>query len=308
MAGLSTAPSGPTLPVISNRDPRYVFNILTGAGGGVVLTLLDGSDPVEIGTDVPGVHKRDDISPDRKHVAFVDETTETMWIAHLDGSPTTQVPGCDHNGCDFPAFSPDGKRLVYSRSLEGSAGTVGPGAVRIEIVELATGKVTSVVSLSRPLLSDEPRWSPDGTKVVVGVDQMDDQANETGAAIAIVPVAGGEPTYLTKFPTFGYDPDWNAATGLIVFSDGIRRMSTGFDPATSVVHVWVIRPDGTGLREVVHSQAGEQLLGAKWAPDGTRLFAFSTTRGGAVSIDVATGEITPLQHPRDASAPRLLQP
>jgi Tol biopolymer transport system component len=294
------------LPIISDQDPRYVFNVLTGAGGGVLLTRLDGTDVVELGTDVPGVHKRDDFSPDGQHVVFVDETTETMWIANLDGSPSVQVPGCDHNGCDYPAFSPDGKRLAYSRS-ESAPGVTGPPAVGIEVVDLASDEVTKVVRLERPHLADVPRWSADGTQLVIGVDQMDDAANETGASIAVVPADGSavaeEPKYLTDFSLYGYNPDWSWVTGEIVMSTSIKEFFFGFDAATQACDVWVIRPDGSGLRQVTHVAAGEQIKGAKWTPDGTGILAYST-KVGDIRIDPASGAMTPVPQPDSTGAPR----
>ena len=288
--------------MIADGEPRYAFNILTGGGGGVLVTRLDGSDVVALGTDVPGVRKRDDWSPDGKHIVFVDETSNPMWIANLDGSPSTRVPGCDY-GCDYPAFSPDGSRLVYSRLENGAA--AGPASVGIEIVELATGKVTQVVRLKRPLLADVPRWSPDGSQLVIGVDQMDDAGNETGAAIAIVPASGGEPHYLTDFSLFGYAPDWNRVTGEIVFSDSTKDARKGFDAAKETEDAFVIQPDGSGLRQVTHAAPGEQIKGAKWTPDGKSLLAYSTKTGGAVEIDPSTGAITNLPHPPNTGSARL---
>lgn len=299
----TTTSTGSAVPVIADNEPRYAFNVLTGAGGGVLLTRLDGSDVVELGADVPGVHKRNDFSPDGEHVVFVDETTETIWIANLDGTPSVQVPGCDHNGCDSPSFSPDGSRLAYSRYENGAA--VGPAAVGIEVIDLATGKVTKVVRLERPVLADVPRWSPDGTELVIGVDQMDDEANETGAAIAIVAASGGEPRYLTQFDLYGYLPDWNRVTGDIVFSNQIRNAAKGFDEAHEATDVFTIRPDGSGLRQVTHAVPGEQILGAKWTPDGKAILAYSTKTAGAIRIDPATGATTDVPHPAKTLAPRL---
>jgi Tol biopolymer transport system component len=272
----------------------------------VWLTRLDGTDVVELGTDVSGVHKRDDFSPDGQRVVFVDETTETMWTANLDGSPSVQVPGCDHDGCDNPAFSPDGTRLAYSRA-ESAPDVTGPAAVGIEVVDLATGEITEVVRLERPHLADVPRWSADGTQLVIGVDEMDDEANETGASIAIVPADGSaatqEPQYLTDFSLFGYTPDWSWATGEIVFSNSIKEFAVGFDPATEACDVWVIGADGTGLRQVTNVAAGEQIKGAKWRPDGAEILAFST-KVGAIRIDPATGAMTPVSQPDATGAPR----
>ena len=299
----ATTGSPEALPVLPAGEPLYLYNVVTDEGGGMLVTRLDGTDPVRLGTDVTGVHKHGNWSPDGGSVVFIDDETETMWIAHLDGTASDQVPGCDHDGCDYPAFSPDGSKIAYSRYQDG-AGVVGPASVGVEVVDLGSGVVTEVVRLARPLLADVPRWSADGTQLVIGVDQMDDAAVETGAAVAVVPATGGEPAYLTDFSSFGYAPDWNVSTDEIVFSTGVRQYADDVEP-DEAWDAWGVRPDGTMLRRITHAEPGEHVLGAKWVPDGSSILALSTTRG-MVSIDPNTGAMTPLSGtPASVTSPRL---
>ena len=103
----SSAPPSVTasLPVFAADEPLLLYGKVTGAGGGVFVMRPDGSDRTQLATDVlPGIHKRGGWSPDGQHVVFIDESTEYMWIAHLDGSPTTRVSACDSPGCDYPAW------------------------------------------------------------------------------------------------------------------------------------------------------------------------------------------------------------
>jgi hypothetical protein len=60
------------------------------------------------------------------------------------------------------------------------------------IIDIAAEGVRDVVRIARPHLVDVPRWAPSGDSLVVGIDQMDDSGNETGAAIGIVPATGGD--------------------------------------------------------------------------------------------------------------------
>jgi Tol biopolymer transport system component len=296
--------SGTALPVISDDDPRYLWQVLTGAGGGILLTRPNGTDQVRLATDVPGVHKHASWSPDGDRVVFVDEETETMWVAHLDGSPSTQLPGCDHDGCDYPAWSPDGSKIAYSRARS-APDVIGPASVGIEVLDLASGQATQVVSLARPLLADVPRWSPDGQQIVFGVDQMDDDANETGAAVAVVPATGGEPTYVSQFDQFLYAPDWSARTGEIVASTAVREYVLGVDLATETWDIWGVMPDGSHLRRITHAKPGQRFAGGKWTPDGSWILAFDFKRNASVKIDPDTGRQVPIKAPTNTVSPRL---
>lgn len=147
----ASRPSGPATSS-SERSPSSPS--ITGAGGGVFVARPDGTGMQQLAQDVlPGVHKRIGWSPDGQRIVFIDETTERMWIAHLDGSPTESVAACDTPGCDFPAWSPDGSRIAFSRNESRSGVTEGPGAVGIHVVDLATGTVSDVVTLERPHLA-----------------------------------------------------------------------------------------------------------------------------------------------------------
>jgi Tol biopolymer transport system component len=119
------APTAAGLPAFAPDEPLVAFNRLTGAGGGLFVARPDGTGIQQLATDtLRGVHKRVDWSPDGQRIVFIDETSERMWIAHLDGSPTTSVAACDTPGCDFPAWSPDGTRIAFSRNESGT-GLVG---------------------------------------------------------------------------------------------------------------------------------------------------------------------------------------
>lgn len=289
----SSSPAAGALPVFGPDDPLALFTNVTGAGGGIFVIRPDGSGVQQLGGDVlPGVHKHPEWSPDGQRVVFIDEATEKMFIAHLDGSATESVAACDEPGCDYPAWSPDGSRIAFSR-YENAAGVTGPAAVGIYALNLSTSEVSAVVRLERPLLADVPRWSPDGTQIVFGVDKMDEQANEVGAAIAIVPTTGGKPRFLTEFNTFAYAPDWGTISNEIVFSTEAQAFAQDIDEATETGDIYLIRPDGSGVRQLTTVQPGQRLSGPRWTPDGTKITAYDHRIPGGVIIDPANGGFEP---------------
>jgi Tol biopolymer transport system component len=289
------APTGAALPTFAPDAPLILYALRTDIGGGIYVMEPDGTDARQLATDIlPGVHKAPDWSADGGSVVFVDQTTEQLWIAHLDGSPTERVPGCDDDICDNPAWSPDGTRIAYVR-IEEERGLDGPASIGIELVDLATGEVLPVVRLERPLLADGPRWSPDGSQIVFQVDQLDDDAYETGAAIAIVAAAGGEPRYLTGFEQFASAPDWGWVTDEIVFSVELRGLKLVPDPNDEPWNLHGVRPDGSGQRRITDLPDGGRLLAPRWSPGGSLLiakeFELATMTGGGRRIDPATGEV-----------------
>jgi Tol biopolymer transport system component len=166
--------------------------------------------------------------------------------------------------------------------------------VALYVTDLVTGAVSPVVRLERPLLADVPRWSPDGSELAFGVDQMDDEAFETGAAVAVVPVTGGEPRYLTPFDLFGYGPDWSWETGEIVFGTSIRETMRDFDPADETWDVFGIQPDGSALRRITQASPGDRFAGPRWTPDGTAIAAYYHPLASGVLIDPVDGSFEPL--------------
>jgi Tol biopolymer transport system component len=139
-----------------------------------------------------------------------------------------------------------------------------------------------------------PRWSPDGTEIVFAVDRMDDEAFETGAAVAVVPATGGEPRYLTSFDDWAYNPDWSWVTDEIVYGDSIRDLMRDYDPAAEASDIFIIRPDGTGRRQLTHAASGEHFRGPRWMPDSTALTAYHIPTYSHIVADPTTGLFEPM--------------
>jgi len=307
----TAGPSLAALPSFAADEPLILYALRTDLGGGIFVMKPDGTARRQLATDIlPGVHKAPDWSPRGDSVVFVDEATQQLWIAHLDGSPTEPVPGCAGAVCDNPAWSPDGTQIAFGR-IEDSDDLEGPEAIAIEVVDLATGTVRTVVRLERPLLADVPRWSPDGSRLVFQVDRMDEAAIETGATIAVVPAAGGEPRYLTAFEVFASSPDWGWVSDEIVYSVELLGLRASADPGNETWDLYGIRPDGSGQRRITNLPDGEHLLAPRWTPDGSALvakqFQLETMTGGGRRIDPTTGAVEPFLTGLEETRP-LLRP
>lgn len=90
-----------------------------------------------------------------RHIAF--ERNQTVWIANLDGTSEKKVA----DGI-FPAISPDGARVAYTK-VEKSGTTY---VRHIAIVDLASNQ--TIVSKDVPSENVYyPTWSPDGTRILL---------------------------------------------------------------------------------------------------------------------------------------------
>src|SRR5213592_3756873 len=99
------------------------------------------------------------ISPDGTKVAFVrnfsdimkDKKRSNLWIVDFDGNDLRPLTSGNANDLS-PRWSPDGKRLLYASSAEGS--------VQIFVRWLDTGQTAKVTSVQKSPTSMS--WSPDG--------------------------------------------------------------------------------------------------------------------------------------------------
>lgn len=153
----------------------------------------------------------------------------------------------------FPRVSPDSRHVAYASNRDGNWDLF---VSRID----SPGSATQVTFETGDDIA--PSWSPDGRKLVY--------SSKTDAGVwQIVIVDVG--TRIKTFLGAGIFPDWSpdAKSPLIVFQSLSR--ATGGRSA-----VWCVKPDGTGLREVVGDKAqGWSAINPHFSPDG-KWIAYAT--------------------------------
>jgi Tol biopolymer transport system component len=159
-----------------------------------------------------------------------------------------------------PAWSPDGTRIAFASKRSGT--------FDLYVVD-ATGEGMRRLTSTR---TDDahPSWSPDGRRIAF--------ARGNPSAIHVIDADGGNARRVTSAVPGAaeIEPAWSPDGRWIAYQ--LRR------PGTEVGELWLIRPDGTGRRQLTRLNA--RSYEPAWSPDASRIAFASTARG--MNFDIYT--------------------
>jgi TolB protein len=213
-------------------------------------------------------------SPDGRSLVlaiFAGANGSKIVTARADGSDVQDVrPPCTGPCSDyFPAYSPDGKRIVFERSWA----VLGGWDSAIFTMDPDGGNLTQLTQLTQSASADsQPEWSPNGREIVF-VRTYD------RSVIAVMNADGSHIRRVTPLRLDAGDPHWSPNGRGILFSTHI--VST---PGKSA-NLYTMHPDGTHRVPLTHYRGATQALAEAWSPDGTEiLFNRVTPSGGGLYI------------------------
>jgi Tol biopolymer transport system component len=121
-----------------------------------------------------------------------------------------------------------------------------------------------------------PWFSPDGSQIVFS------RRAEVAWELFLVPAAGGEPHKVARTPlsVSATRANWSTRNDLIAFT-GIS--STGEN------RVWLIKPDGSGARDVSLQGLSDQVFYPSWYPDGDQIAVMDAREMAIKRIDLSKG-------------------
>ena len=203
-------------------------------------------------------------------------------MATAAGAAVTKL----HDGVQS-SWSPDGRCLALSEAGGGEPGGLNPYAdvvvVRYGIRSSQRGHEVARI-FSDAKMNFGPSWAPDARQLVFSSAEADESWLLTS------PIGGGSPEELTPFvdwtqsPVSFHDdeaPVWSPDGNTIAFSRRTVRYTASDKTVFGVSHLYVIRPDGKGLRLVPRTAGAHN---PSWSPDARRLAFDSSGRIAVVNV------------------------
>ena len=173
-----------------------------------------------------------------------------------------------------PAWSPDGTRLAFTRSV---TGTRTGWAIDVYIVDLDGTNLRRVTTSGTAFA---PTWSPNGRRIaylgVVGSSESHrlHVVNADGSGDHTL-LAASRATWAPGGHALIWPPTWSPDGRRIAFSRATRSRATA--PPWTSFEIYVINPDGTGLRGLTRTtvtrppRLSAEGIWPAWSPDGKQI-------------------------------------
>ncbi len=213
--------------------PKRVRRDPTGVRFAFVLTLL-------LSTALPA-HAAKNLGP----ISFVSNRGGQwdLWVMQADGSNPVNLTN-DKADDDFAEWSPDGRRIVWTKGGRGPEGELW--------VMNADG--SGKHQLTFDTFSDfNATWSPDGSQIAWR------SLRDNNRDIYVMNADGTNVRQLTTDPASDFAADWSP--------DGTRIAYTSLK--SGFYAVWTMAPDGSDQRQVTPDGFNGALPG--WSPDNKRI-------------------------------------
>lgn len=231
-------------PVWSPDGKHIAFSAYTGktASGSrgiyaIYVMDADGSNPVKL-LEHPTYGAELNWSPDSTQILYMSTPNNgitQIFVMNIDGTNQKRLTNDQQNSLFYPAWSPDGKRIVF----------FGKGLM---LMNPDGSKQTRLVDMQG--LEQDPDWSPDGTQIVFA------QGGLNSSDLYIVSADGGQPKPLLKGKNDRRYPDWSP--------DG-KHIAFEYNADGQQYDIYVMEADGSHVIQLTDDPGFDSW--ADWMPE-----------------------------------------
>lgn len=189
-----------------------------------------------------------------------------LYTVSADGSGQALVmddPGYAHWG---PAWSPDGREVVFTRSRH--VGPVVPGSPTGELFIVSVDGTNLRQMTTNGRNNYLPAWSPDGSRIAYISSRFGWDSHE----VFVINADGSGETNLTNNNVQEYGVAWSPDGSQIAFGSKLN----------GDMQIYTMNADGTDQRPLPTPAAG---MAPSWSPDGKQI-VFASERNGNADIFV----------------------
>jgi len=173
-------------------------------------------------------------------------------------SPECPSPAPEGKGCPYdylPSFAADGGEVVFERA-PGMVMTMGNDGQNSHAVVKGTSD-----GLRTGYTVTDAQLSPDGKRLLFVRDNRGALKPKEGKAVYVASKQGKGARRVTPWNLGGGDnPDWSPDGKWILFRSN--------EELAAQVQIYVIRPDGSGLKQLTHFEKGTIVTSSSFSPDG----------------------------------------
>jgi Tol biopolymer transport system component len=154
-------------------------------------------------------------------------TRSDVWAMNLDGTNRHAVYVAPEDQF-YPSYSPDMSKLLFSTVAP-------PGGRNIQVMDVATGAVTTLFDFSVASYDSAPAWSPDGRRIAFESDLDGDRE------IFVMNADGTDVRQITHNTLWDEGPAWSPDGTKLAFSSGLDDLH---------LDIWTMNVDGSDPRQL----------------------------------------------------------